>query len=120
MAELRVLLVDVGGVLVDDRKWPVPGDEDYLNHVVRANLREVFGQEHPWFNELLRLRFMDSSGPEWRQPTLDILKTKLCEWGVDLCEGDLRRVCRAYVLPMKQTISLEPSAAESMREARAL
>jgi HAD superfamily hydrolase (TIGR01509 family) len=120
MSELRVLLVDVGGVLVDDHKWPAPGMEGYLNDVLTANLREAFGQEHPWFDELLRLRFVDPCGPDWRQSTLDTLKAKLCELGADLCDDDLRRVCQAFVLPMKQAVSLEPGAAEAMREARAL
>jgi HAD superfamily hydrolase (TIGR01509 family) len=120
MSELRALFVDVGGVLVDDRKWPAPGDDGYLNDILTANLCEAFGQEHPWFEALLRLRFADPCAPDWRQRTLDVLQAKLCELGADLCDDDLRRVCRAYVIPMQHAVPLEPGAVEAMREACAL
>jgi HAD superfamily hydrolase (TIGR01509 family) len=120
MTELRALLVDVGGVLVDDRKWPAPGEDGYLNDLLTANLCQAFGQAQPWFDQLLRMRFTDPCGPDWRQSTLEVLQAKLCELGADLCDDDLRRVCRAYVLPMKDAVPLEPGALEAMREACAM
>jgi HAD superfamily hydrolase (TIGR01509 family) len=120
MSELRALLVDVGGVLVDDRKWPAPGDDGFLNDILAANLGVAFGREQPWFDQLLRLRFTDPCPPDWRQSTLEVLQAKLCELGADLCDDDLRRICRAYVVPMKHAVPLEPGAVEAMREACAL
>ncbi len=120
MTELRVLLVDVGGVLIDDRKWPAPGGAGYLNDMLAANLCAAFGQEHPWFEQLVRLKFSDPCAPDWRQSTLDTLRAQLCELGQELDDERLRRVCQAYVIPMRHTIQLEPGAAEAMREARAL
>jgi HAD superfamily hydrolase (TIGR01509 family) len=120
MSELRALLVDVGGVLVDDRKWPAPGEDGFLTNILTANLGQAFGQTHPWFDQLLQLRFADPCAPDWRQSTLDVLQATLCELGADLCDDDLRRICRAYVVPMKDAVPLEPGAVEAMREACAL
>lgn len=120
MTELRALLVDVGGVLVDDRRWPAPGDDGYHTEILRMNLRIAFGEEHPWFDDLLHLKFVDPSAPDWRQRTLEILHTALRGRGVDPTEADLRRVCRAFVIPMKHGVPLEPGAADAMRQARSL
>jgi len=120
VTELRFLLVDVGGVLVDDRKWPAPGGDGYLNDVLTANLCAAFGQEHPWFGQLLRLRFSDPCAPDWRQSTLDTLRAQLHELGEELDDERLRHVCQAYVIPMQHTIPLVPGAAEAMHEARGL
>lgn len=119
MTQLRALLVDVGGVLVDQASWPAPTDPRHRADVL-ARLRDHFGEEHPWFFDVVSAAYCDPQAPDWRQRTQEIMDACLRAVGVTLTDLDFRQICRAMALPMRRTVRVEPGAAEAIRAARGL
>lgn len=114
---LRVLLVDVGGTLVDDATWLA---RDRYEALMVDRLREAFGTNHPWFGPLASHRFVESDGLTWEQRTVEAVMAVLAEHRVDASADEVERICRACAVPLSQVVKLAAGAYEAMRAIRAL
>ena len=108
---LEALLIDVGGTLVDDRSWI--GRADYERRMV-ARLREAYGSQEPWFEELASHPFVDSDAPEWEQRTAEVVVEWLSERGVEASAEQVERICRAFALPIGEVVQLADGAREAI------
>jgi len=117
MARLRVLLVDVGGTLVDDATWASP--ERHM--AMRAErMTELFGETRSWFEEFGVHPFGEADETTHKQRTADQVADFLRERGVETTVEDVERICRANALPLGDVVRVEPCAREAMESARAL
>lgn len=108
---LEALLVDVGGTLVDDSTWLAP--EPY-QAVLIARLRDAYGSDLPWFEELTAYRFPEAEGPEWQQRTADDVTTFLANLGLDLGREDVARIARACAAPLREVVQLADGALDAI------
>lgn len=109
---LKVLLVDVGGTLVDDATWLK--QDRYEAHMV-ARLREAFGADHPWFAPLARHRFVESDVTPWEQRTVEAVTAVLAEHGTQPTAEEVERICRACAAPLSQVVELADGALQAIR-----
>lgn len=116
MPSLRALLVDVGGTLVNDAAWIPP---DRYRELRLRRLAEAFGEERPWFAELVDHAF-EGAAPEFEQRTAAAVTAFLAERGVTPDEAEVEAICRANAAPIRELVQLEEHALEAMRAARAL
>jgi HAD superfamily hydrolase (TIGR01509 family) len=87
---------------------------------VLARLSETYGGERPWFAHVVSAAYSDPQGPDWRQRTRETMDACLHAAGHALTDDDFQRICRAMAIPMRNTVSLEPGAAQAIWEARQL
>ncbi len=114
---LKVLLVDVGGTLVDDARW-LKGDR--YEALMISRLREAFGTDLPWFAPLARYRWTESDAPSWEQRTAQLVTAMLAEHGVEASADQVERICRACAAPLSQVVELADGAYEAVRAIRDL
>ncbi len=119
MKPLRALLVDVGGVLVDEGNWPTWADEDFRG-LVLSRLADSFGANQDWFSSLSRLFALETQPPEWKQRTREVLGECLANSGLALTDTAFRQFCGALAPPLKGLAALEPGVREAMVAARLL
>lgn len=114
---LRAVLFDVGGTLTDDATYQLgeAADRERLRR-----LEEAFGDERPWFAELLRgeLEREELDGVRWRQDTRLVVRRIAAELGVSLTAEEAERVRAACCLPGAFIEKMRPGAAEALRWAR--
>lgn len=104
-------MIDVGGTLVDDRTWI--GRAEYERRMI-ARLREAFGADEPWFDQLASHPFIDSDAPGWEQRTAEVVVEWLTERGVEATADQVERICRAFALPIGEVVQLADGARESV------
>lgn len=117
MGSLRALLVDVGGTLVNDAAWIPP---DRYRELRLRRLAEAFGEERPWFAELVDHAFEGGAAPEFEQRTAAAVTAFLVGRGVTPDEAEVEAICRANAAPIRELVEVEEHALESMRAARTL
>ncbi len=114
---LKVLLVDVGGTLVDDARWL---ERDRYQALMISRLRDAFGTDLPWFALLANYRWTESDAPSWEQRTVELVTAALAEHGVEASAEEVERICRACAAPLSQVVELADGAHEAVRAIRAL
>lgn len=114
---LKVLLVDVGGTLVNDATWLA---RDRYEALMVDRLREAFGTDHPWFGPLASHRFVESDSPAREQRTVEAVMAVLAELRVEASDEEVERICRACAVPLSQVVKLADGAYEAIRAIRAL
>lgn len=114
---LEVLLVDVGGTLVDDATWVERGQYEPL---MMGRLRTAFGRDLPWFAPLVSHDFAEAGARPWEQRTAELVTAFLAEQGAQVSAADIERICRACALPLGQVVDVADGAREAVRAMRNL
>lgn len=117
MPGLRALLVDVGGTLVNDATWIPP---DRYRELRLRRLAEAFGDDRPWFADLVDHAFEGGAAPAFEQRTAAAVTAFLADRGFTPGEADVEAICRANAAPIRELVEIEEHALESMRAARDL
>jgi FMN phosphatase YigB (HAD superfamily) len=117
--KLRAVLFDVGGTLVrDDAPELGTGADGHQ----RARLRESFGEDLPWFENVVaaKLESEDWQGVAHRQDTRAAIRELLAEVGVRISEADAERIRAACCLPGPAVEQPRPGALEALWYAKRL
>jgi HAD superfamily hydrolase (TIGR01509 family) len=113
---LRGVLFDVGGTLLRD---DAPLGDDAKAHSL-ARLREAFGEDLPWFAEVLRdeLERYEHDGIRHRQDTRAAVRVLLARAGVSITEAEAERIRAACCLPGTLIELPRPGALAALRHAK--
>jgi HAD superfamily hydrolase (TIGR01509 family) len=114
---LRGVLFDVGGTLLRDDPHQL-GDDPKAHSLAR--LREAFGEDLPWFAEVLKdeLERYEHDGIRHRQDTRAAVRALLARAGVSISETEAERIRAACCLPGRLIELPRPGALAALRYAR--